>query len=233
MLVSHAHRFIYLKTRKTAGTSVEALLEPFCAQPGHKARHGAHELVTPYGIVGFRGQKQAAANATYRNHMSAAEIRDLLPTEFATYTRIANIRNPYDKAVSGYHMASGITVAEAARLAVEEPAELRRSFLQRLGESVFPDREILLLDGRLAIDRLVRFENLAADLEALNADLELGIADIPRRLPTYKKTDRGAAGPPLTAYLGRDSIAAINAQMSWYFELFGYEMIDPDKGAAA
>lgn len=233
MLVSHAHRFIYLKTRKTAGTSVEALLEPFCAPPGHRVRHGAPELVTPYGIVGLRGQKQAAADATYRNHMSAAEIRELIPNEFDTYVRVANIRNPYDKAVSGYHMVSGVTPAEASRLAAETPTALRQSFLERLSESLFSDREILTLDGRLIVDRLVRFESLQADLEALNVDMKLGIEDIPKRLPSYKKTDRSTVGPPLTAYLGRASITAINEQMGWYFELFGYEMIDPDKGAAA
>ena len=33
MLVSHARKFIYTKTLKTAGTSVEVFLEPYCRPP--------------------------------------------------------------------------------------------------------------------------------------------------------------------------------------------------------
>ena len=38
MIVSHRHRFIFLKTRKTAGTSIELFLFPHC---------GAEDIVTP------------------------------------------------------------------------------------------------------------------------------------------------------------------------------------------
>ena len=30
MIVSHKHKFIFLKTKKTAGTSIELALSPFC-----------------------------------------------------------------------------------------------------------------------------------------------------------------------------------------------------------
>lgn len=224
MLVSHAHRFIYLKTRKTAGTSVEALLEPFCAPPGHKVRHGARELVTSYGIVGFRGLPENAWRAKFRNHMAAVEIRKLIPDEFSAFLRIANVRNPYDKAVSGFHMVSGMSTQEASRLATQEPAALRKLFLDHLAASISPDRDILLIDGRLVVDRVIRFESLLQDLENLNAELKLGLSDIATQLPTYKLTDRASAGPPLSSYLDRDSINEINTQMAWYFDLFGYEM---------
>ena len=39
--ISHKHKFIFLKTTKTAGTSVEAYLQPLCVPEGHvfRARH--------------------------------------------------------------------------------------------------------------------------------------------------------------------------------------------------
>ncbi|MEQ1784939.1 MAG: hypothetical protein ABMA14_26630, partial [Hyphomonadaceae bacterium] len=143
MLLSHAHRFIYLKTRKTAGTSVEVLLEPLCAPPGHVVKHGAPETVTPFGVIGFRGTKNLVGNATFRNHMSAIAIRDLLPKEFATYARIANVRNPYDKTISGYHHWSRATVAEASRLASEDPAKLRELFVDHLPKALIDEKDTL------------------------------------------------------------------------------------------
>ncbi|KPA10844.1 hypothetical protein MHK_008953, partial [Candidatus Magnetomorum sp. HK-1] len=38
MLVSHRHKFIYTKTFKTAGTSVESYFEPFCMNDGEWSR---------------------------------------------------------------------------------------------------------------------------------------------------------------------------------------------------
>jgi hypothetical protein len=77
------------------------------------------------------------------------------------------------------------------------------------------------------VDRIIRFESLLADLERLNADLNLGLSDIPSSLPTFKMTERAAKGPPVEAYLGPESIAYINQRMGWYFDLFDYEMLSP------
>lgn len=227
MLLSRAHRFIFLKTLKTAGTSVEILLEPLCAPPGHMPGPGARELVSPYGIIGFRGKESKYDLVTYRNHMSAAAVRDLHPEEFASYARIANVRDPYDKAVSTFHWATDMTPAEASRLAGEAPDELRRQFADRI--VVRPDDDILRIDGQVVIDRVLRYEQLVADVERLNADLKLGLADIAGSMPRHKVSDRAIAGPPLAAYLGKRSIDAINARMDWYFDAFGYPRRDPDE----
>ena len=55
-LVSHKHQFVFLKTRKTAGTSIEMLLEPFCAPPGHVPVERTEGMVTPHGVIGHRLQ---------------------------------------------------------------------------------------------------------------------------------------------------------------------------------
>lgn len=228
MLLSHAHRFIYLKTRKTAGTSVEVLLEPLCAPPGHVVKHGAPETVTPFGIIGFRGKRDLGGDATFRNHMSAAVIRDFLPDEFAAYARIANVRNPYDKTISGYHHWSGTTVAEASRLASEDPAKLRELFVGLLPKALIDEKDTLLIDGSSVVSHVVRFEALQSDLEALNASLNLGLGDLSTKLPKLKMTARKTSGPPWLAYLNRQSIRTINERMGWYFDMFGYEKLDPN-----
>lgn len=49
MIVSHRHKFIFIKTRKTAGTSIEASLSRYC---------GPQDVVTPVSLEDewFRGQ---------------------------------------------------------------------------------------------------------------------------------------------------------------------------------
>ncbi len=51
MLVSHDYKFIFLKTRKTAGSSIELLLRPCCAAPGVKVPE-TEFLSSRHGIIG-------------------------------------------------------------------------------------------------------------------------------------------------------------------------------------
>ena len=54
MLVSHRYKFIYTKTRKTAGSSVESYFEPFCMPHGEwTQRHLGEEYVSDVGISVF------------------------------------------------------------------------------------------------------------------------------------------------------------------------------------
>ena len=39
MIISHKHKFIFIKTRKTAGTSIELFLSRFC---------GPEDIITPF-----------------------------------------------------------------------------------------------------------------------------------------------------------------------------------------
>ena len=76
MLVSHRYKFIYTKTRKTAGSSVESYFEPFCMPDGEwTQRHLREEYVSDAGIIGFRGKPAQAGDAYWWNHMPARMIR--------------------------------------------------------------------------------------------------------------------------------------------------------------
>lgn len=71
MLVSHGYRFIYTKTRKTAGTSVESYFEPFCMRDGEWSqrhfREEREEYVSPAGIIGYRSTwSERRARARHR-----------------------------------------------------------------------------------------------------------------------------------------------------------------------
>jgi hypothetical protein len=54
MLVSHQRKFIYTKTVKTAGSSVESYFEPYCISPEEYPLHRPGELhESEQGIIGY------------------------------------------------------------------------------------------------------------------------------------------------------------------------------------
>ena len=104
MLVSHLKKFIFTKTKKTAGTSVESVFEPYCLPEGTwEQTHYTPERISADGIIGHRGDGGQKAN--WWNHMPAELIRNRLGEEiWDEYYKFTVIRNPFDKLVSGFHM---------------------------------------------------------------------------------------------------------------------------------
>jgi hypothetical protein len=81
VLISHRYRFIYTKTVKTAGTSVESYFERFCMPEGEWAySHAREEYESPSGIIGYRGPEEPPKSKWY-NHMPAELIRQQIGTE--------------------------------------------------------------------------------------------------------------------------------------------------------
>lgn len=244
MLISHAYRFIFIKTVKTAGTSVEAFLEPFCTAPGHRVQHHTPTLITPYGIVARRGPERPEPDHGFTSHMDAAEIRHRFAA-FDHYRRFTIVRDPYDRAVSWFHFQAerfnhghGLSLDEArALLASGRHQQLRKAFLQFVRELGVPrEQDRLCIDNRLAVHRWLRFEHLVADLDALMRDWHLpipasGVAD---SLPRFKVIRQGSEDkPPVEAYLSADSVELINALCSWSFATFDYPLRNPQAFPAA
>ena len=101
MLLSHRHQFIYTKTVKTAGTSVEIYLENACVPTSSTTARGHYteQSVTSAGVVGYRGSD--SAGSVWYNHMPAKEIRELVGVSvWNWYFKFCVVRNPFDKMVS-------------------------------------------------------------------------------------------------------------------------------------
>lgn len=163
VLVSFHKKFIYTKTNKTAGTSVEIFFEPYCLPPeGYEQKHYRGEAVTDYGVVGFRGPHMPVDTLWY-NHMPAAQIRKYLGSGiWDEFFKFCIIRNPFDKLVSMYffHMSR-----EKERLEDLEFSAVRRDFLAWLKERRFVlDHDKYLIDGSICVDYFIRFETLRDDL---------------------------------------------------------------------
>ncbi len=194
MIVSHRHRYIFVRTRKTAGTSVEIALSKFCGPDDIITRDTDDALRRELGYpgpqndggIGFRqytfGEWRRfllrGERARFKNHMSAARIRTLVGEDvWSSYYKFAIERDPWDKAISLYYW----------RTRNEEPRRPLLQFLEEVGTRSLSNAHIYLIDGKIGVDRIIAYENLAAQLEEVR--LRIGLPE-PLSLPRAKGTHR-------------------------------------------
>lgn len=166
MLCSHSKKFIYLKTIKTAGTSVEIFFEKYCCPPdGYIESHATNEVISPYGIIGYRGIDPTGS--VYYNHMPAEIIKKLLGKEiWDSYLKFCVIRNPYDKAVSMFWMM--LSQEERMHLFKSDFQITRDRFSEFVNDvrNLPSDRHIFTIDGRVEVDFFIKYENLLEDIKS-------------------------------------------------------------------
>ena len=220
MLISHRHRFIYTKTVKTAGTSVEIYFEDACIPPDSDiARgHAIAETVTEAGVIGFRGV--SPGESRWYNHMPASNIRALAgPEVWDSYFKFCVIRNPFDKLVSLWW----VIISSDARYPtlVEDFSTIRTEFSSwcLLSAANAVDRDKYLIDGQVAMDYFIRYESLVADLEHV-CD-RVGFPFRPDRLGRYKSGLRASARP-FVDYYDAPATRAVQSAFGWELEYFGY-----------
>jgi hypothetical protein len=173
MLISHLHRFIYLKTIKTGGTSVEIYFERYCVDPSRKFQenHSCDQQVSEWGIVGCR--QRSVEDQIWYNHLPASGVRELIGDQiWNDYYKFCVVRNPFDKVVSSFWYWLPAPQREELQHASLEL--LRNTFSDWVHSAPLPkDQYIYVIDNAPAVDRFVRYETLQADLAAVCGDLAL------------------------------------------------------------
>jgi len=182
MLVSYPHKFIYVKTRKTAGSAVELVFEPFVRSPGGPPPGSAApefetaEFVSSDGIVGARG-KAMKAKTVYYDHMQAQNIRRKVGAGvWSRSFKFCTIRNPWDKTVSAFYFRRPATREKSA----EKQIDLFRRWLWNDDTRKNRDRDIYYIDGRPAMDDYIRYHRLEDDVARIADKLGLPVARLPQ-----------------------------------------------------
>ena len=233
-LVSHQHGFIYLKTEKTGGTSVEMALQTLCTPPGTKVTHRGPALVSRTGVVGARGARHTAGQRFgWTSHMPAWKLALRLgPRRWSRYVKVASLRNPFDKAVSWYWY-----MAQKQGLDTRDPVAGFRGFLRDKEEAGYfrsridIDWRVTHIANRPVIDEYLRLEQIETDLAALYA--RLGIDGPVPVLPRAKTQSRKADALPVQAYFDRDTTDLLHRNWGWIFDAGGYSRDPADAGRAS
>jgi hypothetical protein len=219
MLVSHRSKFIYTKTVKTAGTSVELYFEPFCvdgaATDANGKTHRHDEQVSDAGIVGFRGPDRPSTSVWW-NHMPAADIKRLLGDEvWNSYFKFCVVRNPFDKVVSLFYFQR-----KTGRLHVDLTAPDPEQFERWLTSRRLPvDRDKYTIDGEFCLDDVIKYEQLHQDMERICQ--RVGVPWIPSAFAKVKSGIR-PAGATIAQMYSYESAKIVRKQFAFEFDYFGY-----------
>ena len=204
MIISHEHRLIFIKTQKTAGTSVEVLLSDLVedsavvtpVQPpvaGHRPRNFTSTgRLSVDGPAALRGgvrrlrsavtRTPARADLAFYNHMPATRVIEQVGRRtWDSYLTFTFERNPWDKVASAYFwQRGGGADPEVFRawVASRAPASTR---IYSVAGTLPVDFPRYSLDGStVGVDVVGRFEHLADDLRSVLDQVGLTGADLPR-----------------------------------------------------
>ena len=106
MIVSHQHRFIFLKTDKTAGTSIEIALSKHWGPRDTITRMLAPADEALRKALGYRGpqhyvlKNDGVRKLVFSPHVPAHVARQYFPSAWEKYFKFAVVRNPWEVCAS-------------------------------------------------------------------------------------------------------------------------------------
>ena len=199
MIISHKYRFIFIKTFKTAGTSVEVFLSPRC---------GPEDVVTP--IYPQVAPHHARNFDGFYNHIPAHEVMAKVPRDiWDGYFKFCVERNPWDKTLSHYHM---VNFRKGGTLPFEEYMA-KREFCQCY--QLYTDAT----KTRVLVDRVLRYENLMAELGEV-----LGKLGVPFEgtLNCNAKAEYRTDRRPYREVYTEEQRRVIEEEYAWEIQTHGY-----------
>lgn len=227
MIVSHRHRFIFIKTRKTAGTSVELALSVHCGPRDIITQELPEDEELRSSIGGVGPQNTAVPLHRWRArdlkawlrrrelpeflpHVPAKAARSWLPTGvWRRYFKFTIERNPWERAVSLYWWRTR-----------DLPVRPSMSdYLMSVSDTSLTNAYLYTIRGRIAVDRVIQYDNLDSELGELSRDLELPKPlSLPRAKAGYRQDSRS-----YREVLGEPELSRIARVCRPEIELFGYQ----------
>ena len=151
--------------------------------------------------------------------MPARMIRRRLGEDtWRSYFKLCVIRNPFEKAISGFYFENRRQRKSQQERWTDQDPQLFENWLERLQAPM--NRNIFCIDGQFALDDVTRHEILAADMQRICE--HLGLPWDPERLPAFKAGIRPPEATARRLYTPRSRQLVREA---YHFELryFGYK----------
>jgi len=200
MIISHKYKYIFIRTKKTAGTSLEIALSKYCGPKDVITTiHPADEEKRQK--LGYPGPQNYKANRSFvckilerlklyrrtqvrdfKEHRTAEQIRaNVSPEVWNSYFKFCIERNPYDKAISRYYW----------KTKKDDPRPPISQFLADSEPEALSNWQIYAIDNEIAVDFVIRYETLNDDLALLVGKLKLpGELQLPKAKVDTRKDRR-------------------------------------------
>ena len=232
MIVSHEHRFIFVRTEKTAGSSVQRALAAICSPDdivtggvcgGSRDCRPAWSKRIPFRTGSLR--RYFPSQFGFHTHTTIAQVRKSLGRRlYDSYFKFAIERNPWDRQLSLYcqRWKKGQR-RKKGRGGGDASADFRRDMQSWIYRGLHYTRlqnwGVYTIDNRVAVDFIIRYEDLQGGLNhvlrEIGVDQPLELLRQRSEWREQKGTYRESYTPELRDLIGR-----------WYWreiEALGYE----------
>ena len=177
MIISHTHKFIFIKSEKTAGTSIEAALSGYCSgndvvTPINDYRHNRDEN-GKFIHKSMNAEEFIQLNLPNLQHVDALTIKSRVPAEvWDSYFKFSIARNPWDKVISDFYWKKRLDPTIKPRkhfyhylgVPFNELDQLKKAFSEFLQSDDWSNNDrYYTIDDQLCVDRVIRYENLLED----------------------------------------------------------------------
>ncbi len=200
-IISYRYKFIFIKTGKVAGTSVQMALEQICApedvcapitkkkqsregEDGYSARNHKGYFIPKFirgegqGLNVISELKNFFRKRKYWSHMYATDVRWLVGRKiWDSYFKFTIERNPWDKVVSDYYWS-------------QRHPENQIPFEQWVRENRWSVSQFhyYTINGKVSMDHIIRYEHLSTDFKKLMENLGVEeVPDLPNAKSGYRK----------------------------------------------
>ncbi len=217
MLVSHRNKFIYTKTVKTGGTSVESYFEIYCMPPGEWEFSGPRaEYESESGIIGYRGSNNNFDK--WYNHMPALHIKNNIGEKiWNDYFKFCVIRNPFEKVLSAffhfYIHKHNVKTDEKAIISLFHDYIIS-------GKGLVFDRDKYTIDNQICVDFFIKHESLEADLQLVCERINIPFQKT--RLPRLKSQFR-PSNIQIKDFFNQKTERIVREAYDFEFKYFGYK----------
>jgi len=228
MIISHSHKFIFIKSIKTAGTSIEAVLSNYCS---------GSDFVTPlYDYAFNRDEKgkfihqsmNAEESKEIVQHVDALTLKEKIPDDiWHDYFKFSIIRNPWDRAVSNFYWEKrqDPTLNPRKRfyhhlgVPFDELAALRKKFSTYIRSDNWDNNDsFYTIDGELCVDFVIRYENLAEDFNKVCKKIGVQTDSLPHLKSGIRKKSYH-----YSEYFDEESKAIVEERHRNDIRLFNYQ----------
>ena len=171
MIVNHKYKFIFIKSFKTAGTSLEIALSKFCS---------SKDILTPIvpedekirEKLGFTGPSNYNG---MKEHMTAKDLKKRINHDiFNEYLKFVTVRNPFDQIISAYYWHNESKKNKKKFLFFKKKPITFDKFFSRKAHHIFQDEiNRYTEDNKILVDDFIKYEAIENDIKQISKKLKL------------------------------------------------------------